>query len=308
MKSVTGRVYCSSANIGSGFDSFGICHSAFFSDGNLSITEEQGPLKIDFRSNLNDFDMLENSALAVIRKIAEDFEIISHLSLELNSTIPVGMGLGSSGAASVSSSVLMNELFSLDLPVNEIIKYASYGENFASGSFHLDNVTASTIGNFSAVFSESPLRIRKFDIPENIGFISIVPQIIARNKTQENRKLLPEMIPFKKVVRNINFSNSLLAGIITGDRDLMEYGLDDQIVEQARMIKYDFLVDVRSICKRNNAIGLILSGAGPAMLCFTDDRTDKGQIRKDLTHYFQSRELDFIMADSYPSAGAYERN
>ena len=306
MKTVSRRVYCSSANIGSGFDSFGICHSAFFSDVNLSVTHEQGPLEINFKCNSNDFDLNENSALHVMRKIASDFHINSHLSLEINSNIPVGMGLGSSGAASVSSSVLMNELFDLNLSVNDIIRYSSYGEKFASGSYHLDNITASTLGHFSAVFSDNPLRIKRFNLPEGIEFMVIVPKIKTKNKTMENRKLIPDTVAFKDSVKNSNFSNSLLAGILTSDRDLIAYGLNDCIVEQARMSRYNFLTDVRTICKANNAIGLILSGAGPTMLCFTDRETDRLEISKKLDSYFQSRGLDFIISDSYPSDGIYE--
>lgn len=306
MKTVSRRVYCSSANVGSGFDSFGICHNAFFSDVKLSIIDEQGPFKIDFKSNLNEVDIRENSAIYVVRKMVEDFDISSRISLQVNSNIPVGMGLGSSGAASVSSSVLINELFNLNLSVNDIIKYASYGEKYASGSFHVDNITASTLGNFSAVFSVSPLRIRKFNVPDGIEFIVIVPLITSKNKTMENRKLIPDMVTFKDAVQNINFSNSLLAGILTGDRDLIEYGLDDHIVENARKTRYNFLADVRNICKVHSAIGLILSGAGPAMLCFIDRKTDKLEISKNLDSYFHSKGLDFIMADSYPSGGVYE--
>lgn len=306
MKTVSRRVYCSSANIGSGFDSFGICHGAFFSDVNLSVTNENGPLEINFKSNSNDFALNENSAIYVMRKIASDYQISSHLSLEINSNIPVGMGLGSSGAASVSSSVLMNEIFDLNLSVNEIIRYASYGEKFASGSYHLDNITASTLGHFSAVFSDNPLRIRKFNLPDDIEFMVIVPKIKTKNKTMENRKLIPDTVAFKDSVKNSNFSNSLLAGILTADRDLIGYGLDDCIVERARMAKYSFLADVRAICKVSDAIGLILSGAGPTMLCFTDSKTDRLEISKNLDSYFKSRGLDFIISDSYPSGGIYE--
>ena len=308
MNITSARAHCSSANIGSGFDSFGICHDAFHVDGTITINDPHKPFEAVFNGNSKNIDDIENSAVAVVRKMALDIEIKGKFTISFDSSIPVGMGLGSSGAASVCSAILLNRLFDLKLSEKEIITYASHGENFAAGSYHLDNVAASTLGNFSAVFSDSPLRIRNYPISGGIKFLAIVPYITARNKTMENRKLIPEAVPFSSTVNNVKFSTSLIAGILTGDRDLVEYGLNDNIVEVARTSRYPFFPEIRSICQRNKAIGLILSGSGPAMLCFTDEKTDVKQIQKELDAYFKRNGLDFITSISYPTTGAYERN
>ncbi len=302
MRSFTKRVYCSSANIGSGYDTFGICHNAFYNDITISQLDENGKFSIECEVN-NKVDPRRNSALHVVEKFAEKYEITGKFSMLINSTIPTGMGLGSSGSASVGAILSFSKALDIDLDQESIIQYASLGEEFASGSRHLDNVAASTLGNFTAVLCHKPIIAKSFPLCSGINFLIIIPQLFSENKTMENRRLIPETVKVNETVGNVRYASSLMAGLVSNDMELIRFGLNDKIFERARSRKYPFFYDLRKICLKNEALGLVMSGSGPTMLCFMDEKTDVLNLRRQIDAYFLTIKLNYITSISYPSEG-----
>ena len=134
----------SCANLGPGFDVFALALdeprdrvTAIVKPAgrfNLTVSVDRGA-RIPTRPQMN-------SAGAVTLSIVKEYGLKGNVVLEVRKGVPVGIGLGSSGASSAGAAVAIDKLFGLGMRVGELIKHAGAGENAASGATHLDNVTA----------------------------------------------------------------------------------------------------------------------------------------------------------------------
>src|SRR4051812_13599604 len=100
-KSRTAAAPCSTANLGPGYDVFGLALDAF--EDRVRITQmSQGRSMITIRMLKNELaipaDAEHNSAGLVIKKMMKDFGINDSLQVEVTKGIPAGYGIGSSAA------------------------------------------------------------------------------------------------------------------------------------------------------------------------------------------------------------------
>ena len=71
--------------------------------------------------------------------------------MEIIKGVPIGLGMGSSGASAAAAAFGMNQLFELGMSGDDMIFYAGKGEKLTSGTAHYDNVSASILGGFVVV-------------------------------------------------------------------------------------------------------------------------------------------------------------
>ncbi len=290
LKTVTSNTFCSSANLGSGFDSFGMCLDAF----RVSVIVRE---TVNVKGKLTESIHLNNrsgtTALPefLARKMCDLTEFEGSYELEIKSTIPMGKGLGSSGAVSVGVVAAMGRYLGMSLTVNDVISIALNGEEFISGSKHGDNVAASALGGFSILHSTDPVLATKILSPKELKFMIIIPEISEKEKTKNNRIIIPDLVKFDDHVANSMCSNAMILGVQSGNRDLIHMGMNDRIVEKARSMKYPFFYDVKTICSKFGAIGTALSGAGPAILSIIDEETNTKSTEVALQSYFSSINL-----------------
>jgi homoserine kinase len=303
MDAVFSKVYSTSANIGSGFDSFGICHNAFQLVSKIVKIRDSNSFEIEFLSNLMEVDSVKNSATHSLTLFAKDIQINGIYRLEIDSNIPLGRGVGSSAAASVGSLKALDKLLGLEMENSELIKYAACGEELVSGSPHLDNVSAAVLGGFTFAYDYLKSSVKKIELDHDLEFLTIVPDVYSRNKTKINREILPIEVPLKDTFQDVRYASSLLVGLITNDREMIRYGLDDCIVQETRSAKYPFFKPVRNLCLKRDAIGAVISGAGPSILCFIDERTDKNKLLVDIKDYFSAQNLKCLTVFSKLARG-----
>lgn len=292
MKIVRSTTCCSSANLGSGFDSFGIALDAFKllvtvdnRESDYENSEENTSSRISYgKDTLPGF---------LASKMCEEAGYLDQYVIGIESAIPVGKGLGSSGAVSVGVVAAMNKFLGLNLSEEDMISWAMIGEGFACGSRHGDNVTASLLGGFTIIHSSDPVLATSVHPQRKMKFMIIIPEIYEDRKTESNRSLIPDKVTFKDSVANIKFANAFMIGMQSGQRNLLSLGMNDNIVERVRAQKYSFLYDIKSICRRHNSIGTVLSGSGPSILSFIDEDTNRDDIKRDLNSYFTSRHLNY---------------
>ncbi|MGC9105796.1 MAG: homoserine kinase [Thermoprotei archaeon] len=270
----------SSANLGSGYDVLAVAHDAFF---DVLEIEARPSTEIDvaIESEGVPLDARKNSASYAVLRMLEELNIKQKVKIRLWKGVPAGLGLGSSGASAAGAVVGVNEALKLNLSKDELVKFASYGEEAAAGSAHPDNVAASVVGGFVAVVSQSPLKV--VSIPHNVDveFVLFIPEVRIEQKTMKARELVPKEIPTKKYVENLRFATALIVGLQKGDRDLIRLGLNDEIVEKAREPLFPYYPRLKEMALKHNAVGACVSGAGPSVLVFVDDKTDKDGLIKD---------------------------
>ena len=178
---VTKRSYSSSANLGPGYDILSMGHRAFFD----SVTVKQnrdGKVKI-ISDSTPEYPEKNTAGLSVM-KIMEDKEIKCGVELEIKKGVPIGLGLGSSGASSSAAVKAVNDLLKLDMGKDEMVYYSMYGEIAACGSAHPDNVSSGIYGGLTLISSSSPVKVRKISVNYNFKLLLIIPEANIKSKTQ----------------------------------------------------------------------------------------------------------------------------
>ncbi|MEM3061539.1 MAG: homoserine kinase, partial [Candidatus Bathyarchaeia archaeon] len=156
------------ANLGPGFDVFGLAVNAFYDE---VIVEISSSPSIEICVNGIDSSIVpknpsKNTAGLVAMNLLERIGSKNGLKIFIKKGIPVGKGLGSSAACAVACALALNKLFGLDLSKNELIALAAEGEKASAGVPHADNVAAATLGGFTVLNSYDPLNAIRIDPPK----------------------------------------------------------------------------------------------------------------------------------------------
>merc|ERR1711964_958151 len=168
---ITIKVPCSSANIGPGFDVIGLALSIWL-EIQVSIdtnTKSEAPLncKITYEGDgadevplSADSNLITRTALYVLRCHGQR-AFPSETKVHIINPIPLGRGLGSSGAAVVAGVVLGNEVGKLGLSKARMLDYCLMIER------HPDNVAAALYGGFVGTYLNelSPEDLVRIEVP-----------------------------------------------------------------------------------------------------------------------------------------------
>ncbi len=271
--------FSSSANLGSGFDILSVAHDAFFDEVEACISSDGVKVSMVGNHETIPEDPLRNSAGFAIVSLMKDYGIKEGITLKIRKGVPAGLGLGSSGASAAAAVASVNSLLSLDLTKDSMVKYSMLGEGAVAGSPHPDNVAASIFGGFVAVLGERTVNLKVNY--SDLKFILFIPSVASNDKTKKARELVPKMVETASYVKNMRYGFSLVLGLERGDRDLIRQGLNDEIVEKARLPMFPYYPKLKEIALSGNAIGSCVSGAGPSIIVFTDGETDVNLIESE---------------------------
>ncbi|MEM4079786.1 MAG: homoserine kinase [Metallosphaera sp.] len=276
--------FSSSANLGAGYDVLSMSHRAFNDVVYAELLDSgEGRIFIETDSSVPT-DPSKNSASVPVEAIMEDYRIKGIIKLKIVKGIPPGLGLGSSGASAVAAVAAVSRLLDLNLSLEDIVKYAVLGEKAVSGSPHPDNVAASAFGGVVAVTSHDPFRIVRVAVNYDFKIMLIIPRLATGvGKTKRARELVPPKVELNKVVENARYLSSLMVGLIKGDRNLIQEGMNDSIVEKAREPLYPYYPKIREISLKYNSVGVCVSGAGPSVLVLYDEETELEKIKLGAT-------------------------
>jgi len=171
---VTVKAPSSTANLGPGFDVFGLAVDAFFDEVKLSKKKEKG-IKIISKDSIPT-NPTNNTAGLVVNTMLKKFKINSGIEIKIKKGVPIGFGLGSSAASAAATAVAFDKLFKLNLDPNSLVEFAGIGEKASAGSVHYDNVAASILGGF-VIVRNNPLDIIKIKAPNNLALCVAIPKI-----------------------------------------------------------------------------------------------------------------------------------
>lgn len=278
MNKVSAIAYSSSANLGPGYDTLGIAHNAFYNTVTVSETNENFSDAVKLEVKGLPSSPYENTAGLAVTELLKSLHISDKFVLTIDSGVPTGLGLGSSGASAAAAVHAIDALLDLNLKMDEKVKYAMLGEAASSGTPHADNVAASLYGGLVLVESVDPVKVRKITVKGDLEFLTVVPDMVIQSKTKTSRELVPNNVTLHDHIQGVRYASALVSGLITGDRDMIREGMNDDIVEKARMPLYPFFKAVKKLMLESNAVGVCLSGAGPSVLAVVDQETDSRAI------------------------------
>jgi len=260
-----------SANLGPGFDSFGICLEkpldtviARRIDGSGLIMKVTGIAAGTIPS-----DPKRNTAGRAAFAVRSMAGYRGGIEILLRKGVRPGSGIGSSAASAAAAAVAVANLLG-GLTVQEMIEAAAEGESASAGEEHADNVAASILGGLTMVRSLHPMEVKRIQPPKSLRLVIALPDLYV--STMEARKMLPKEIPLSSMVRNVARASTMIAAIMEGDIELFGKMMDDDVVEpiRAKLIRgYD---EVKLAAIRSGASGVTISGSGPAMLAVVDGK------------------------------------
>ncbi len=259
---LTARVPATSANLGPGFDCFGLaldlCNEVTLdTDAEPGVTwEGEGARELPTDGS--------DAVSAAIRRAAATAEggsrRVPAFALHGLNRIPLERGLGSSSAAGVAGAALALALFGEPADPQRAFAIAATIEG------HPDNAAAAAFGGLTVVVDRD--QVRRFDPHPDLRPVVLVPDG-TRISTTESRRRLPDPVRREDAVYNVGHAALTLAGLVM-DPELLFGAMRDRLHEDERL---SLVPAVRPIYQRvrDAGVAVCLSGSGPALLAFERD-------------------------------------
>lgn len=299
--SVTARAPSSTANLGPGFDVFGLALDAFYDT--ITLTKTKSGIKITSDSPIP-LSPAKNTAGLVTQYMKKKFSIKSGVEIKIRKGVPAGYGMGSSAASAAATAVAFDKMFNLGLGPNELVECAGVGERASAGSIHYDNVSASVLGGFVIVRTR-PLDVIRILPPADLRLCIAVPKLkTPPKKTEVSRGVIPKQISLSDSVANLSNAAAIVAGFLKKDSHLIGTSIQDIIVEPARQHLIPGFSAVKKNALRAGALGVTISGAGPSVIAFATKKQDMAKIAKAMSAGFSSANTGCDTVICKPSGGA----
>lgn len=261
------RVPCSTSNLGSGFDCLGVALGKF----ELIVRVRPGGEGLRIVSLRGEgTERLSTDATNLICVAAEQVLKAAQRSardlaatLEVENSIPLARGLGSSAAAAVAGTLIADRLLDLRLSLMELLTHATALEG------HADNVAPALLGGAQvAVVSGKGVVADVIQINKPLSAVIFVPD--KELLTSQARNLLPEVVPFRDAVFNVGRAALTVAALQTGRYELLAESMEDKLHQHARSNLMPWLPLLITRAKIAGAYGAALSGAGTSVCAFCE--------------------------------------
>jgi homoserine kinase len=281
------------ANVSCGFDSMGFAVDAVGDEMTFTKTVEKGVKITNITGAELTYDIDENAASAVVKKILVAANVDFGLALTIHKGFSPGSGLGSSAASAAGAAFGTNQFLTNPFSELELTKFAMFGEEVACGTPIADNVSAAIYGGFVLVRSYHPLEIVKLPVPEELRVVAIHPQIAI--KTKDAREVLPKNIALKDAVTQWANVGGLISGLFTNNYSLISHSLVDIIVEPARKNLIPFFDEVKESAIKSGALGAGISGSGPTIFALCKGDKNAQEVYNAIHKTYKKTEIDFQM-------------
>ncbi|MHA1129323.1 MAG: mevalonate kinase [Candidatus Helarchaeota archaeon] len=200
----------------------------------------------------------------ILLKFYNTYGLFHGLNIEICSDIPMGVGLGSSAAVSVSFAAALNNLYELHLGPQEISRYALEAEKIThSNPSGIDNA----ISTYGGALLYKQGKINRIEVPFEIPLLIINSKVSHETKTQvKNVAKLFDMHPsfFKRIFEAIDTislkaENALRLQKLELLGELLNY---NQQLLQILGVSTKELESLIELVRSQGAIGAKLTGAG----------------------------------------------
>ena len=258
---LTVRAPATSANLGSGFDVFGV---ALDRPADIVRVSKADRTTIEVTGTGSQY-IPEDPEKNTVGAVAEALDAPAHI--EIDKGVRPASGLGSSAASAAAAAVALCELYGCGHTREELVPIAAEGEAVVSGSAHADNVAPAILGGFTVATDGGIAQV-----DTSIPLVACLPEIVV--STRDARQVIPEGASLSELIETVGKAATLTVGMCRGDPKLVGKGMDDSVVTPARAALIDGYGAVREAAFEAGATGVTVSGAGPAVLaaCREGDR------------------------------------
>ena len=268
------QVPATSANLGPGFDSFGLAFGMY--DRYVAQILDEGGLDIDVTGEGSD-EVPRTDKNLLVKAINKGFDYLGGrpkgLAVRALNVIPHGRGLGSSASAIVGGLVLARSLVltGTDKMSDEaLLNLATDMEG------HPDNVAAALYGGATVAWQDlvkakSVAHAVHLPVDPRIKVMAFIPA--SALATSKARKMLPESIPFADAQRNTS-NAAIMTQALTIRPDLLFTATEDFLHQSYRQ---EAMPSSFALMTKLRAAGIaaFISGAGPTVLALHTEGDDE---------------------------------
>lgn len=242
-----------------------------------------------------------NVAGIVLLKIQEYFNLKTGFEVIIHKHIKPGSGLGSSAASAAGAAFGANLLLGNKLTKKEMVHFAMFGEELASGVRHADNIAPCIYGGITLVKSTNPIDIIPLNSPD-LFVTAVHPQVEV--KTSDARQILKKNITLKSAVEQWGNIAGLIAGIEKKDIPLIGRSLNDIIVEPIRSILIPKFDHIKEMSLQLGALGGGISGSGPSIFMLSEKKETAEKIADMMKSVYDEIEIEsFVYVSKINPAG-----
>ncbi len=257
------------ANIGPGFDSFGLALPLY---NIVSVEETVLPgtgIEINIineknnENNLIDIPTDKNNIVYKAIELLYNFigQNPNELKITIKTQIPISRGLGSSASVIVGGLIAANELLGRPADEKVLLSIATEIEG------HPDNITPAFVGGMTMASWEEDGSVVYRKLPWNDEWKLMVCIPDYELNTEISRSVLPKDVPLTDAVFNLKRSAMFVEALYTKDEELLKLSLKDKIHQPYRQKLVPGMTEIMDNLKHTNGvIGTVLCGAGPSVL------------------------------------------
>ncbi|MCY6370139.1 homoserine kinase [Clostridium ganghwense] len=265
------RIPATTANMGPGFDSFGMALK-FYNEiwieeikQGIQVIQEGKPSEIPLEDNL-----IYTSLVKILNKYGYDYHGFKIEVKECN--IPISRGLGSSAACIVAGITAANALMGNVLSTDDIIREAVEIEG------HPDNIVPAVIGGMVvSLMDEDKVIYSKVNIPNDLRMFVMIPNF--KLSTEEARHVLPPNYSNGDCIFNISRAAMFVNAMNNGELDKLRVSTQDRIHQNYRI---NLISDAEKIfegAREYGSLAEFISGSGSTLMALVD-KNNKGFEKK----------------------------
>ena len=227
----------------------------------------------------------KNTAVVAANGVLQGLEVAWGVDLVLHKGLPIGSGLGSSGASAVAAAKAVNLLAGEPRGDEELVAICARAEQSACGAAHADNVAPALLGGFVLVQPGGALLRLQTDLTLTVALVR--PELEL--KTEVARACLPSAIELSDVSHNLSAVGTLAYGLGAGDVDVLRSVLDDRVAEPHRAHLIPGFFEVKAAAMKSGALWSSISGAGPTLFAVCEDEQRAEQVVAAMSAVLQGR-------------------
>lgn len=301
MKKVKLKVPATVANLVCGFDILGMAVHDPYDEMEFRLLETPDIII----QHTDSFGLPEepsrNVAGIVLLKIQEHFNLKSGFEVIIHKHIKPGSGLGSSAASAAGAAFGANVLLGNKLSKEEMVHFAMFGEELASGVRHADNIAPCIYGGITLVKSTNPIDIIPLNSPD-LFVTAVHPQVEV--KTSDARQILKKNISLKSAVEQWGNIAGLIAGIEKNDFPLIGRSLNDVIIEPVRSILIPKFDEIKEKSLQIGSLGGGISGSGPSIFMLSEQKETAEKIAQMMKSVYDEIDIkSFVYVSKINPAG-----
>lgn len=262
------KVPATSANLGAGFDVFGLAVNLY----NEFIVEQTDKFEMEIKGlhaglHTSKQNLFYEAFTFLFQKRKEK---PPQIKVSIKIQIPQARGLGSSATAVVGGLVAANAFLGNPYSKDELLPFAVSLER----GKHPDNVAPALMGGLVTVVScDGKMYYHVLQFPSQLKAVYFVPDFAM--DTIASRKLMPKQYKREDLVFSTARVALFLSALHSKNYHQLKIAMQDRIHQPTRAKIFPLFPHLIEVALKNGAYGAALSGGGSSVVAFADKAAAK---------------------------------